>query len=172
MSAITAEESRTIIDAGIAGARVSSGLLLRALEGFEGDAWVKSTHDTGNHTLWTLGHLTVSAAGFANFAGSAFDGLPESYNALFNMGTEPKADLSAYPDPAEVTEHYKAASAHVHQAWLDADAEAMAEKPEGFFGEMFPAKSHVAMFLGHHEMTHIGQVLMIRRMLGMPRVIG
>ena len=46
------------------------------------------------------------------------------------------------------------------------------DRPEGRFGEMFPANAHLCNFASMHEMVHAGQVLLIRRMLGMPRVIG
>lgn len=170
-AAITPEQARTIAEAGIAGFRVSNGLIKKSLEGLHDDHWIATTHEGGNHILWSLGHLVASNDYFGQIVG-AESSTPSNYGELFGYGSDPVADLTRYPSPADVTAEYDKSCEQFVSAWSSADPEKIAAKPDGSFGDMFPAVAHLAMFAGQHEMTHIGQILNIRRMLGLPRVIG
>ncbi|MEM1329859.1 MAG: DinB family protein [Planctomycetota bacterium] len=170
MSTLTPEAASSVRDAGLASLAVSRGLLKQQLEGIEGDAWTRPPYEGGNHALWTVGHLATSDTGFARGLGVELD-VPHGYPELFGMGSEPKAAASAYPDPQGVVELFHTNREALREAARAANPATLAEPRTGPMSDIIPNGAMLVVFCAQHEMVHAGQMGMIRRALGLPRVI-
>jgi hypothetical protein len=147
------------------------GILNKALDGFEGDKAMAQAHPTGNHALWTMGHLATTYWWLTTLIDpSKAHALPESYNALFGMGSKCSTEKAKYPPASEVKATYNKS--------FDALAGAINAIPENDLWSKCASDSHgfasskidVAYKAAWHDGWHIGQVTDCRRVQGMPSI--
>ncbi|MBL8763269.1 MAG: DinB family protein [Phycisphaerae bacterium] len=125
-----------------------------------------------NHALWVMAHLAMTDAWIAGEVGAPGASTPESWQALFGMGSKPGSDAKAYPSAAEVRKSMDANRAAVLK-WLETAPEAalavsLKEKTGGFANDVIDA----FLKLAWHEGWHVGQVATLRKALGLPKVMG
>jgi len=145
--------------------RFNESLLANVTRGFQADDWAARPPVGGNNPVWILGHVAHSRRFLVRRLG---DGSPmESWEADFGMGTQPR-DPAAYPSPATLLEWFRLAGEALERLCRNLD-EAAVRQP---FGTTFPDGSDTlgagAAFLYMHEVYHIGQVGLLRRMRGRP----
>lgn len=135
----------------------------------------KLTHQpspTDNHALWTIGHLATGYAWFKSLLDGKMHPLPETYNALFGMGSKPVSDPKVYPPFEQVSKHSEEAYAALlaaARAQTDADLVApTAADAHGFARDRLDAIEKTAW----HEGWHAGQLAGIRKALGLKPTIG
>ena len=121
-----------------------------------------------NHCLWTLGHLACTydwASGLIDGKPSA---IPESYNALFGMGSVPTADAKMYPPIAEVRKTCEGAYARLLSAAKtltpEKGNESLKEATQGFAS----TKMDMLYKMAWHDGWHLGQLSTLRKHLGLP----
>jgi hypothetical protein len=152
--------------------KFSHGMLDTMLATVPADKGVHQVHPTSNHVVWTLGHLACTYAWFSgtiDAEGAAK--LPESYNALFGMGSKPMGDAKAYPDAAEVRKAYDAAfAAYLKQVEGLSEAEAWTASAIDT-GGFAKSKIDAAYKCAWHDGWHLGQVADLRRALGLPSIM-
>lgn len=157
--------------------KFSHGMLDKMLETIPAEKGLHQMHPTSNHVVWTLGHLACTYAWFATTidakAGekvSAF-ALPESYGALFGMGSKPSGDAGVYPSLADVRKRYDGAfAAYVKmvEGLSAGDAETACASDTGGFAS---SKIDAAYKCAWHDGWHLGQIADLRRGLGLPPVM-
>ena len=167
----TPEQLRAIADSGTGTVNLAGHLTGMLTKDLPDEHWLAATHEGGNHILWSIGHIATSNAQLATTVGAASI-VPDGYKELFGMGSEPVADRDTYPAPSEVLGFADKARAALLDAWANASPEALAKPTEGMLAGAYPTAAHMIHFAGMHEMTHHGQIMQIRRKLGLPRVIG
>lgn len=127
----------------------------------------------GNHTLWNVGHLAFIEGGLAHIL-SGDDNPVEHWEPLFGMGSTPKSDPKAYPPFAEILETYR--NLHrknlmrletIGEAGLDAAPKRI---PPGFENEMRTV-GQTFLTIAMHNMIHVGQIIVARRVAGRKRFI-
>ncbi len=151
----------------------SHGMLNTMLASLPAEKMVYQVHPTGNHALWTLGHLACTYAWFSTTIDAKGAGaIPESWGALFGMGSKPVGDAKAYPSVAEVRAAYDAAfAAYVKQVegLSESDAWTACASDTGGFAK---SKIDAAYKCAWHDGWHLGQIADLRRALGLPSVMG
>jgi len=165
------DQLRAIADSGTGTVSLAGQLMGMLTKDLPDEHWTAATHEGGNHILWTIGHIATSNAQLCGTVGGAC-AIPEGYEKLFAMGSEPVGDRGAYPAPSEVLGFADRARAALLEAWAGASPEALSKPTEGMLAGAYPTAAHMIHFAGMHEMTHHGQIMQIRRKLGLPRVIG
>jgi hypothetical protein len=132
--------------------------------------WFRQPAEGINHIAWIVGHLAIAehALTMKRIRGPRredADFLPESYATLFGKGSTPKADPSEYPSPEEILQVLDA----VHQAAIREVAEfsdeVLAENVDPPH-PMFRTKLEAIQWCPQHEMLHVGQIALLRRLFG------
>ena len=123
----------------------------------------------GNHPLWVAGHLAYSEA---NLTTHILAGTPNpliEWKELFERGTEPVADLHAYPPLSDVLARWddvRKNTLEVLDSLSDEDLDKPSANPpegrEAFFGTYGKVFSAVCL----HAAMHRGQVADARRAAG------
>src|SRR5262245_11211433 len=147
---------------------LNDGLITRALDGLtEDDLWQRPS-DRSNPMFWLLGHIVHTRGSLLRMIGEDFR---TGWGEIFQRG----AALSArdqYPSLAEI-ERVRADIASRVQAKLAAmdDAELAREGS----GPPLPVAKTVAErigFLAMHDSYHVGQLAILRKMLGHSGIAG
>jgi hypothetical protein len=137
---------------------------------FDADEWFVIPPGTTTHLAWQVGHLTVAEyrLGLERIRGRQSDDnrlIPDEALTLFGAGSVAHPDPARYPAIADL----RATLNRVHDAVLtlsatltEADLDAQPLKPHPLFNTKYGS----LCWMSHHEMLHIGQIGMIRRMLG------
>lgn len=126
------------------------------------------TSKGGNHPLWVLGHVALSEESMlAGFVLGEPSRKPE-WEKLFGMGSEPCADVSAYPSFESVLAEYARIREHTLQVlsgFTDADLGKPSKAP-AHLQSMFGTVAHCFSMIALHTTYHAGQVADARRALG------
>jgi hypothetical protein len=124
-----------------------------------------------NHPMWTLGHVAYACELLGGVAGLA-PWLPADWARRFGTGSQPEADLDAYPRKMEVLEVLADARARLARA-VEALTDAQLDQPfpDPSYVEMFPTVRHaLTQVMVGHMAYHVGQVSVWRKAMGLPRM--
>ena len=122
----------------------------------------------GNHPMWIVGHLTVTEGRLHKI----LFGTPnpvEHWKPLFDWGSQPKTDSSAYPTFGEVLRTFRQLRAktlayldQIGDAGLDQATKMMPPGLESAFSTVGKAVTTIAM----HQAFHNGEAAVARRASG------
>ncbi len=145
------------------------GMVEKAAAGIPSDKVCFQASPTGNHLLWTLGHLSTTYAWLATMIDAkANANLPDSFNGLFGSGSKPVPDASKFPPFAEVRRHYENAwklflglveKLPESELWSACASDSM-----GFAS----SKIDSAYKCAWHDGWHLGQLAEVRKALKLP----
>ncbi len=135
-----------------------------ATDGFELADWTRTAGET-NTAQWILGHIAVSRRSFARMTG--VDLAKEPWEEPFGRGKCPGPDVDL-GDPGTITGHFVAAG-ELLTTRLDAmTAEEAGAPAEGGTPDGATDLEGVLHFGFFHEVYHIGQLALLRRICGKP----
>lgn len=140
------------------------------LDGLSEDDWFWSPQTPTTHILWQVGHIAMAQYGLTLFrqrARADIDSELMSGKArkVFMKGTVPVSDRTAYPDPNETL----AILERVNQQMLreiDSFDGLQLDEPVDPPHVAFATRYGALLFASHHEILHIGQIGLLRRMMG------
>lgn len=166
----------TLADAVLAG----KGLSARFLPGFTEKNRTAQAEHLPNHLMWTLGHVSL----YVHHAAGRIDGkpLPETdfgpdmgrgagrfADGAIGFGSTPVDDASRYPTLARGVAIFEAACDRLAAAVRGADDATLAKKIDWMGTQI--ALAQLAIRVMFHVGVHTGQILDLRRALGMERVL-
>jgi hypothetical protein len=153
------------------GIRLALGFGDRGMQMFEDmktDPFIQPGSWGGNHAMWIAGHITVIEGRLQK----VLRGVPnpvEHWKPLFDWGTEPKTDKSAYPPFDEVLQAYRrlrgetlAFLEEVGEDGLDLPT----KRPIPGFGPAFEKVGSAIMVIACHQCGHLGAATVVRRASG------
>jgi len=150
------------------GVMQSIDLLKRYLPGFDDSNALKQAPHLPNHVTWCLGHLAITMHRISERI--AQRELPLEWNPeAFAFGSTPSTDPKANPTFAEVQLRFETATqllAKTLRELNDADLERTIP-----WGAGQTTVRDAALRMVFHNGTHCGQIVDLRRALGMPRVL-
>ncbi len=120
-----------------------------------------------NPPAWIAGHIVHSYEDAAALLGGR-NQLPEGWDALFGMGSEPTTDLSAYPTKARLVAALDDTHQRVDALLADVD-EALLQQPtpDDAMRDFFPTVGDmVVAIVTFHEGVHLGQLAAWRSAVG------
>lgn len=145
------------------------GRALRALlEDITEDESLVQGKDKLNHIRWLTGHLVYETNFVLQMLGCPPSALPETYEKLFDAGSELQGDPKVYPPMAQLRSELYELHDRVAVAVAGLSDEALDEqlpKEIGFEAQRLQGATFMAM----HTFYHCGQIAVIRRILGRPR---
>ena len=133
--------------------------------------WFRQPADGINHVAWQVGHMAIAQYGLClkRIRGPQSDDerlIPVAeYGRLFGKGSTPSSSAHVYPTPAEI----RAVFNHVNDQVQKETAmlqEAVLAESAGPAHPMFSTKGGSLRFSAMHEMLHVGQIGLLRRLLG------
>ena len=143
-------------------------LLIKFLEGFDDANATAQAPGLPNHAAWTLGHLALTmhrAAEQISGADHALAWDPEPYA----FGSTPTAARDAYPPLAELLENFHRAFDLLLDAIRGGGDEGLARMVN--WGSSSIAARDLALRMAFHNGMHCGQLVDLRRALGLGPVI-
>jgi len=161
-------------DVAIGQMRFTREYLLGLLEGVSAEQWNVIPPGSTSHIAWQVGHLAVAQYGLMLFrqrgrAEGDIELMPGWLRKNFGKGTQPSPDPTANPSRDELL----AILDKIHQRSMkDAplyEASSLAE-PADMPYAVFPMKLGALLFAPLHESIHIGQIGVLRRMLGLASI--
>lgn len=169
---MTATTTLSSVDASLNGLALARGVTHKFLEGIADDKLTHRAAPGSNHALWIMGHLAHAENSFCSKISGNDSVLPENYTELFGMGSEPSDDASTYPSKSELMDALDKSRAFLI-SWLSGLSEDQLAAPLPDDYEMFgPNAASLATAIAWHEGVHGGQLIEIRRSLGLPRAVG
>lgn len=160
------------IDPGLAALAFSHAATLKFAEGITDEQLTTRSSPNSNHAAWILGHLAYANDSFCVKLSGQESVLPKNYESLFGMGSTPTDDAADYPSKAELLEALNKSHEFV-VGWFKSlsDEQLASPLPEGM--EMFgPNFASLASTMVWHDGLHQGQLIEVRRALGLPRAFG
>lgn len=156
----------TALDAHLGTYALNQAILARCLDGFAGGDW--TTADAQGHTaLWVVGHLATCRQLVLEAAGARPPAA--TWTVAFAKGTRPAAvprDL----DPQPIAADLQASGGTLAAALRALPAEALGRST----GKSWPNGSDTLLgmvgFFAWHESYHLGQLGLLRRMVGKPGI--
>ncbi|MFG0283406.1 MAG: DinB family protein [Phycisphaerales bacterium JB039] len=148
-------------------------LTMRLIENLTIEQWLHQVADGANHIMFNIGHIACTDEAFLRAAGGASQAVPASYTDLFQAGRQPSPRPADYPPPEEVVGVLQQIRQQLttHLAGLPAEQLLAPLQNEGL-RNIVPTLAHLPGFITLHEASHSGQILLIRRTLGLPGVLG
>jgi len=134
--------------------------------------WFVQPSGVTTHIAWQVGHLAMAQYGLTmlRIRGKEPEDaefISPDFFRLFQKGTQPQADPAAYPSPAEIREVLAAVHQHALgelEHYTDNELEVKLPEPHA----VFDTKLGSIFFCSAHELIHIGQIGLLRRLLGKP----
>lgn len=144
------------------------GFLKTLLQGIDADKLAHQPEPGMNHPLWIAGHLAWTMEFPAKMLGVEYK-VPEGWDKLFGMKSEPVDDAAKYPDLAALLAELDRGVEAVGPAIESISPEALAaQMPDEGFREMMPTVGDGLTFiLNSHIAMHAGQLSAWRRACGM-----
>jgi hypothetical protein len=146
----------------------------RFLAGLSDEEWFWSPSEMTTHIAWQVGHLAVSQYNLClrRVRGRiAADEtlIPDRFIEVFKLGSAPVAGPAANPPLAEIRRVFDG----VHQQVLselprrsDAELDVPVEQPH----PVFKTKLSAVEYSPQHELVHVGQIALLRRLMGKPAI--
>jgi hypothetical protein len=121
-----------------------------------------------NHPAWILGHLALSADSACGMLGAAKE-LPAEWTTLFGRGSKPSTSRDDYLSRDELLRTVENGFERLRQQAASATPEQLAQlSTNPFTKESLPTvQDAVAFLLTGHLGSHLGQLSMWRRMIGL-----
>jgi hypothetical protein len=143
-------------------------LLAKAIEGLTAEQWTCRPQDSCNCALWVVGHIDWARSRALKLLGISWTA---PWLTHFERGSKAE-DTSHYPSSNEVLAAWKELSALMPGALEAAPADAMAAPASQPSPSFDGSIGGMVSFLAMHETYHVGQVVLLRRLLGHDRVVG
>jgi hypothetical protein len=143
-------------------------LLTRFLEGFDDANAAAQPGGLPNHAVWTFGHLALTMHRAAErIAGTDF---PLAWDPEpFAFGSSPTGAAGDYPPLAEMLDRYQAAHSLLVKAVREAGDESLSRPVT--WGRSSTTARNLAVRMVFHNGMHCGQLVDLRRALGLGPVI-
>lgn len=136
------------------------------------EQWTKQVQSQCNHALWFMGHMAHTD----NFMISILDPSKakkiDGYAEKFGTGSTPSPRPEDYPPPEEVAEAMRERRGTLLSILESLSDEELARPTPKGTPEFIPDYAAIFETVVWHEGLHSGQLTVLRKVLGMPSVMG
>lgn len=144
------------------------------LDSVPAELWSVIPDNAPSHLAWQVGHLAVAQYGLMLFrqrgrAEGDLELMPSWLRKRFGKGSNPKSDPGEIPSRDQLMEIFDRIDAQARTEIMQLPA-AQFNDPTDMPYAVFPTKLGALLFCPVHESIHIGQIGLIRRLLGLEPV--
>lgn len=169
-----ADSATTMLEAAIGQIKFAREYCLELLDQTPNELWFEMPVGLPTHIAWQVGHLTVSQYGLLMFRirGRSPDDLeliPSRFRKAYSRSSQPSPDTYRQPSASELRERMGIVYDR-SLAELAAIAPKTLMEPVDMPYAAYPNKLGAILFCPIHEHTHIGQIGLLRRALGLASV--
>jgi len=143
----------------------NNSLLNTVLGDFEAADWEAQPEAGGNTAHWILGHVTVSRRYLARKLGAEI--AKDEWEDTFGMSSKP-GSTEGYPAPATLVEEFRARGKEIDGLLKELSADDATRDWGSKFPDGGTSVGDGVWFLYFHETYHLGQLGLLRRVLGKP----
>jgi len=140
------------------------------LDGLSDRQLIARAGGAGNHALWIMGHYAVADDQIRCAMTGESPTLPKEYKKLFEGGSEPIDDVSAYPSRTELTGSMRASRERIIDWVKELDESEYSTPTPEAMAPFAPDAISVPFAISAHDLLHAGQLAAIRSTLGLPRL--
>ena len=138
------------------------------------DDWALRPPAGGNSPHWILGHVVTTRRALRRMLGEELE--PAAWEAGFSRGATPGAgpadgEEAAYPAPADLLADLEASDERLGPALAGLDPPALARELGHGLPDGSTTVGGAVPFLYFHEVYHLGQLGLLRRMAGQPEFV-
>ena len=142
------------------------------LRDFPEDKYTHQPWPGANHVAWALGHLMVTDNWVLTTFGGANRDPDGKLSELYGMGSRPTDEPARYASPADLRGQLERVQAELLRH-VERMGEAELLQPcAGELAEFAPDKLGLLFQMAWHEGMHAGQIVAIRKALGLAPVMG
>ncbi|MEO1534061.1 MAG: DinB family protein [Planctomycetota bacterium] len=163
---------RPLLDTGLFLMDFSRQATTGLLAGIEGDDFVKRFTDDGSHAAYIVGHIAFTDDSTLTMLAGAESSLSESEQKLFGGGATISESLADYPPQARLIETMHAVRANLTEYFKSLSPAEIIAPVEGPLAQFGDTRAKLMTSIAWHEGFHAGQLSVIRRQLGLPRLFG
>lgn len=136
------------------------------------DEWFWHPAEFTTHVAWQIGHLAVSDYNLClrrvrGRTQADQELIPDAFIEHFKLGSKPVAGSEQHPPIAEIKRVFDAVHGQILKelvALSDEQLDVPVEQPH----PVFKTKLGAVDYAPSHEMVHIGQIALLRRLMGKP----
>jgi uncharacterized damage-inducible protein DinB len=131
------------------------------------DQWCLQAVPGANHTMWIVGHLAWNDDFFLTRLAGRQTRFPKGWQDLFATGSQPALEPGSYPAPQEVQQQLAERRQELTSSFESlGGAELRAPVPTEL--QRYAANvADVMPSIAWHEAWHVGQLSLVRRVLGL-----
>jgi hypothetical protein len=172
--ATQADPAMTMLEAAVGQIKFAREYCLELLDHTPDEAWFEMPAGLPTHIAWQVGHLTVSQYGLLMFrirgrSPDDLDLIPSRFRKAYSRSSKPSSDISRQPTVSELRERMGIVYERSLTELKTIAPETLLE-PVDMPYAAYPNKLGAIMFCPIHEHTHIGQIGLLRRALGLEPV--
>ena len=140
------------------------------IDAIPADQYCHQPFPGANHALWTLGHLAAADAFFLERIGGTPDERFARLQGQFFIGSKPSGNLAEYPPVEEVRRWFDEARANLVAHYRSLSEEQLAQPLPEQWQRMAANPGALLARISVHESSHAGQLMVVRKSLGLPPV--
>lgn len=142
------------------------------LDGIEGESFVHTFTPDGSNAAYIAGHVAFTDDMTLQMLAGKPPALSEAERRLFDGGAAPTRSLADYPDKADLIARMNGIREDLVAYFSGLSDEQLTAPVEGPLAQFGDTRAKLMSSIGWHEGMHAGQLTVIRRQLGLPRVFG
>ncbi len=142
------------------------------LNGIEGDAFVRTFAEGGGNAAYIAGHIAFTDDATLKMLAGKAGVLSESEQKLFGGGAAPTENTADYPPQAELIAKMNALRDDLVAYFSSLSDDELTAPVEGDLAQFGDTRAKLMTSIAWHEGMHAGQLTVLRRQLGLPRVFG
>lgn len=165
-------DHRPLLDTGLSVMEFARKATMGFLDGFEGDAFHTAFAPGGGTAAYIVGHIAFTDDMTLRMLAEREGTLSDAEQKLFGGGASPAEQASEYPPGPELIQTMTGLRSSLLGYFREQSEEQLLAPVEGPMAQFGDTRAKLMASLAWHEALHAGQLTVLRRQLGMPRVFG
>ena len=161
-----------LLDTGLFVMQFARNATLGFLDGIEGDHFVRLFSEDGGNAAYIVGHILSTDDMTLQMLAGKPSMLTEAEGKLFGGGAHPTQNLADYPAREDLLGKLAAARESLVGYFSGLSGNDLVAPVEGPLAQFGDTRAKLMTSLAWHEGMHAGQLTVIRRQIGLPRVFG
>ncbi len=161
-----------LLATGIRGLEFARRATLGFVEDVPDDQWCHQPGRGANHACWIIGHLATTDNYFLTNLTGQDSKVPESWEKLFGMGSQPSPNRADYPAAAELKDRLRSRREDLLAWFRTLSPEKLLEPLPKDWQNFAPDHIGLAVSIAWHEGMHAGQLTVVRKSLGLAPKFG